>query len=81
MRLKSLVVNEVSIVDKAANKRTFAIVKRDNTEEVVKAEVIEAQKVVDADKDELTPEQLDMLRKMASEVTELAALAKEIKAI
>ena len=74
MRLSNIQVDEVSLVDKAANKRKFAFMKRDNSEDV-KEEVKETQKVVD--KEELTPEELDILRKQLIELTELAALVKK----
>lgn len=76
MRLTNITVDEVSLVDKAANKRKFAFMKRDTTE-IVKTEVKEAQKVVDDDKEEFTPEELEMLRKQLTELTEIAALVKK----
>jgi hypothetical protein len=89
MRLKNIQVDEVSLVDKAANKRKFAFLKRDTTPEpvpapvavpvvkadAVKEEVIEAQKIVDAE--EFTPEELETLRKIHTELIELAAQVKK----
>jgi hypothetical protein len=74
MRLTNIQVDEVSLVDKAANKRKFAFLKRDDTDDKVKTEVIEAQKVID--KEEFTPEELEVLRKIHTELTELAAQVK-----
>lgn len=76
MRLINITVDEVSLVDKAANKRKFCFQKRDTTEEIVKKETEEAQKILDADKEEFTPEEIEMLRKQLIELTELAALVK-----
>lgn len=68
-------VDEVSLVDKAANKRKFAFMKRDDTKEIVKEETKQAQDIID--KEIFTPEEVELLRKLHTELIELAAQVKK----
>lgn len=89
MRLIDITVNEVSLVDKAANKRKFAIMKR----EVVTPKVAEinedveaANKILKANtevkpieapkEDKLTPEQLKDVAALNAALIELVAQYK-----
>ena len=86
MRLIDITVNEVSLVDKAANKRKFAFMKRDETEPKVAAvseEVKEATKIIKEDnvvkpeEGKLTPEQLKEVAALNAELIELVASFKK----
>lgn len=92
MRLIDITVNEVSLVDKAANKRKFAFMKREVVDPkvaAVKEEVKEATKIlkdetvvktIDAPKtDKLTPEQLKEVAALNAELIELVAQYKAQK--
>lgn len=92
MRLIDITVNEVSLVDKAANKRKFAFMKREVVDpkvSAVKEEVKEATKIlkdetvvktIDAPKtDKLTPEQLKEVAALNAELIELVAQYKAQK--
>jgi len=78
MRLKDIEVDEVSLVDKAANKRKFAFMKRDNTDEHKEAEkndeVKEAEQniaVVTPVTDEPTAEEVEAIEKLLKEINDL----------
>lgn len=76
MRLMNIQVDEVSLVDKAANKRKFAFMKRDDTTDAVQDEVKAAQKVVDKEED-FTPEEMLLIQKISNDLIELAAQVKK----
>lgn len=80
MRLTNISVDEVSLVDKAANKRKFAFLKRDEVSEIIKEEVKETEKIIEevkTEQEELTPEELEQFKKLHNEIIELAALVKQ----
>lgn len=78
MRLKDIEVDEVSLVDKAANKRKFAFMKRDNTEDHKETEkneeVKEAeQNITVVPTDEPTAEEVEAIEKLLKEINDLSA--------
>lgn len=92
MRLIDITVNEVSLVDKAANKLKFAFMKREVVDPKVAAvteDVKEATKILKEDtavkpvaevpKHNLTPEQLKEVAALNAELIELVAQYKELR--
>ncbi len=80
MRLIDLTINEVSLVDKGANKKKFAFMKRETevTPEV-KAEVKEAAQIIketEVKPEAFTPEQLSQMAAFNVEIIELVAQLK-----
>lgn len=89
MRLSDISVDEVSLVDKAANKRKFAFMKRDEKEvhkEIDKEmEIVEAQRILKAaninnlvvDNDEPTAEEMAQMVELAKSLNDLTATLKK----
>lgn len=89
MRLIDITVNEVSLVDKAANKRKFAFMKRETVDvkalerqeevetanKIIKAEA-EVKPVVETPKAKYTPEQIAEATALNAELIELVAQLK-----
>lgn len=84
MRLFDITVDEVSLVDKAANKRKYAFMKRDDTserKEIAKTEEVkEAAKILEESKKteevktpEYTPEELASFNALLTEYTAVIA--------
>jgi len=91
MRLIDITVNEVSLVDKAANKRKFAFMKRETVDvkalerqeeietanKIIKEDNVVKPPVVEAPKNLLTPEQLVQATALNAELIELVAQFKK----
>jgi hypothetical protein len=89
MRLKEIVVNEVSLVDKAANKKMFAFIKRDETKVEDKKEVVLepavivkepeviVEPVVENKEEELTEEDMKAMESLYEQVKVLETKLQE----
>ena len=84
MRLSDIEVDEVSLVDKAANNKKFAFLKRDNTAEkeaADKAAAAEAEKQAELNKateiinnnDEPSAEEIAQIEDLSKQIIELTA--------
>jgi hypothetical protein len=79
MRLKDIEVDEVSLVDKAANNKKFAFLKRDaeDHKEIEKTEEVkEAEKLLNKEvppTDEPTAEELALIADLSKQIAELTA--------
>jgi len=85
MRLSDIEVDEVSLVDKAANKKKFAFMKRDqsqeNNETAKNKEVEKSEEVKEAEKilanTEPTAEEIAKITDLVKQVNELTALVNK----